>query len=69
MRPKRERIVNFERIVLRNQRYIMLALASRLQNAGGLGSGYHAERLTKRVKDMERIFDWIASPSEKLSEE
>lgn len=55
-----------ERIIMRNQRLIMLALSCRLQNAGGIGSDYHAQALTKRVKDMERVFEWIASPSERL---
>lgn len=53
-------------MILRNQRYMMLALSTLLQNQGGMATGYHAEKLNSRVKDMERAFGWIASPSERL---
>lgn len=55
-----------EKMILRNQRYMMLAISTLLQNQGGTATGYHAEKLTARVKDMERAFDWIAAPSERL---
>ena len=55
-----------EKMILRNQRYMMLAISTLLKNQGGKSTGYHAEKLTARVKDMERAFDWIAAPSERL---
>lgn len=55
-----------EKLILRNQRYMMLALSTLLQNNGGMMTGFHAVKLTDRVKEMERAFNWIASPSERL---
>lgn len=55
-----------ERVIIRNQRYMMLAISAMFRNAGGMGSDYHAETLTRRVKDMERAYEWIASPNERL---
>jgi len=55
-----------EKIIIRNQRYMMLALTCLLRNEGGMATGYHADKLTQRVQHMERIYDWIAAPSERL---
>lgn len=55
-----------EKLILRNQRYMMLALSTLLLNQNGMMTGYHSEKLTSRVKDMERAFDWIATQSERL---
>ena len=56
-----------EKMILTNQRLIMLALSNRSRNAGGMGADYHADLLRDRVKEMEREFDWIALPSERIS--
>ena len=63
---EKDEFSQFERIVLRNQRYMMLAISAMFQNAGGVGSDYHANKLEKRVQDMERAWEWIASPSERI---
>lgn len=56
------------RIIVRNQRLMMLAITNIIHNGPqGTGTGYHAEKLTKRVKDMERVWDWIASPGERIT--
>lgn len=56
-----------EKIILRNQRWIMLALANISANQGGMCSGMYQEKLTQRVKEMERAFEWIATPGERIA--
>lgn len=55
------------RIMLRNQRKLMLAVASLNLNHGGTGSGYHADQLKGNVIEMEREWEWIARPSERIA--
>lgn len=63
---EKEEFNQFERIVLRNQRYMMLAISAMFRNTGGVASGYHADKLIQRVTDMERAWEWIASPGERI---
>lgn len=62
----KEEFSRAERIIIRNQRYIMLALANLSANAGGTLAGHTNQTLHNRVREMERAWDWIASPSERL---
>jgi hypothetical protein len=64
--PPKEEFSQFEKVVLRNQRYMMLAISTTIRNVGGMSSDYHANKLTDRVKQMEQAWDWIAGPSERL---
>lgn len=57
---------SFERIVLRNQRLMMLAISNLVRENTHIGNEYHANKLTERVKEMEREWEWIAAPSERL---
>lgn len=54
-----------ERAILKNQRLIMLALAN-LVREQSMGGEYMANLLRERVKDMERYWEWIAPPSQRL---
>lgn len=56
------------RTILRNQRLIMLGLANLVRDGGGPGSGYHADNLRQAIIDMEREHDWIAPPSQRISD-
>lgn len=55
-----------EKIIIRNQRLIMLALANRCANEGGVGADACNSQLHARVRDMETSLDWIAAPSERI---
>jgi hypothetical protein len=56
-----------EKIIVRNQRLIMLTLSCMIQNAGGMASGYHGEKLRQRVIQLENNLDWLAAPGEKIT--
>lgn len=56
-----------EKAILRNQRMMMLALANLVRENTKAGNEYRADKLSNRVKDMERHWEWIASPSERIS--
>lgn len=55
-----------ERVIMRNQRLMMLALSNIVRETTKTGNEYHATKLTDRVKEMEANLDWIASPSERI---
>jgi hypothetical protein len=55
-----------EKIIIRNQRLIMLALLNLLRNQRGPLTEYNADKLRDRVVQLEQNYDWIAAPSERL---
>ena len=55
------------RTILRNQRYIMLALSNVVRETTTVGCDYHANNLNGQVQEMEKAFKWIARPSERIS--
>lgn len=55
-----------ERIIIRNQRLMMLALANLVRENTSSGNVYHAEKLRERIKLMEASLEWIAAPGERI---
>lgn len=55
-----------EKAILRNQRMMMLALSNLVRENTKVGNEYHADKLTARVRDMDRHWEWIAAPSERI---
>jgi hypothetical protein len=66
MEPKIMDFNSAEKAILRNQRIMMLALANLVRENTKTGNEYHADLLTNRVKNMDRHWEWIASPSERI---
>lgn len=56
-----------EKAILKNQRMMMLALSNIVRQTTTTGNEYHADMLSNRVRDMERRWEWIAAPSERIS--
>ena len=53
------------RIILRNQRLLMMAVASVVWETTSDGRDLHRDNLLDAVRKMEIAFDWIASPGER----
>jgi hypothetical protein len=63
--PKKDDTEMMLRAILRNQRYMMLAISNLVREQHTLGI-YHADKLSNRVRQMEEHWEWIALPSERI---
>ena len=54
------------RRVLKNQRLMMLALSNLVRENTRAGNVYDAENLSDAVREMEKNWDWIAPPSQRI---
>jgi hypothetical protein len=55
-----------EKVIIRNQRIIMLALSNVVREATRNNNEGMANQLHACVRQMEHSWEWLASPSERL---
>ena len=63
---KEEDVTKMLRVILRNQRFMMLALSNLVRDNTSTGNVYHAEKLSDAVRRMEEHWEWLASPGERI---
>jgi hypothetical protein len=56
------------RSILKNQRAIMLSLMRICLDGKFVGCGASADDLRSRLIDMDRNFEWVSPPSQKMGE-
>ena len=63
---KEEDVAKMLRVILRNQRFMMIAMSNLVRDNTKICNVYHAEKLSTAVRQMEEHWEWIAAPSERL---